>query len=145
MDYFLILLRYKIRILAMKNSINIKSKDNITFGILFFIFFLIVGLYPLKSGGVIRVWSVVFSLVFLIITIIRPNLFTFLNKLWIQFGILLGKIISPIVMGLVFFLVVTPIGMLVRILKKDVMGLKRGASSYWINREEKVQSMKKQF
>ena len=106
---------------------------------------LIVGLYPLKSGGVIRVWSIVFSLVFLIITIIRPNLFTFLNKLWIQFGILLGKIISPIVMGLVFFFVVTPIGMLVRILKKDVMGLKRGASSYWINKEEKVQSMKKQF
>ena len=101
--------------------------------------------YPLNSGGFIRIWSVVLSLVFLIITIIRPNLFTFLNKLWIQFGILLGKIISPIVMGLVFFLVVTPIGMLVRILKKDVMGLKRGASSYWINREEKVQSMKKQF
>ena len=129
----------------MKNSINIKSKDNITFGILFFILFLIVGLYPLKSGGVIRVWSIVFSLVFLMITIIRPNLFTFLSKLWIQFGILLGKIISPIVMGLVFFFVVTPIGMLVRILKKDVMGLKRGATSYWINREEKVQSMKKQF
>ena len=129
----------------MKNSINIKSKDNIIFGILFFIFFLIVGLYPLKSGGVIRVWSVVFSLVFLIITIIRPNLFTFLNKSWIQFGFLLGKIISPIVMGLVFFFVVTPIGILVRILKKDVMGLKRGTTSYWINREDKVQSMKKQF
>jgi hypothetical protein len=129
----------------MKNSINIKSKDNIIFGILFFIFFLIVGLYPLKSGGVIRVWSVVLSLIFLIITIIRPNLFTFLNKLWIQFGILLGKIISPIVMGLVFFFVVTPIGILVRILKKDVMGLKRGTTSYWINREDKVQSMKKQF
>jgi hypothetical protein len=129
----------------MKNLINIKRKDNITFGILFFILFLIVSLYPLKSGGVIRVWSFVFSLVFLIITIIRPNLFTFLNRLWIEFGILLGKIISPIVMGLVFFFVVTPIGILVRILKKDVMGLKRGASSYWINREEKVQSMKKQF
>jgi hypothetical protein len=127
------------------NSIKIKKKNNITFGILFFIFFIIVGLYPLKSGGVIRVWSVVFSLVFLIITIIRPNLFTFLNKLWIQFGILLGKIISPIVMGLVFFFVVTPIGIFVRILKKDVMGLKRGTSSYWINREDKVQSMKKQF
>jgi hypothetical protein len=65
--------------------------------------------------------------------------------LWIKFGILLGKIISPIVMGLVFFFVVTPIGILVRILKKDVMGLKRGASSYWINREDKLQSMKKQF
>ena len=129
----------------MKNSINIKSKDNITFGILFFIFFLIVGLYPLKSGGVIRVWSVVFSLVFLIITIIRPNLFTFLNKLWIQFGILLGKIISPIIMSLVFFVIVTPVGLLVRILKKDVMGLKKSSSSYWINREHKPQKMSKQF
>jgi len=127
------------------NSIKIKKKNNITFGILFFIFFIIVGLYPLKSGGVIRVWSVFFSSVFLIITIIRPNLFTFLNKLWIQFGILLGKIISPIVMGLVFFFVVTPIGILIRILKKDVMGLKRVDSSYWINREDKVQSMRKQF
>ena len=129
----------------MKNLINIKRKDNITFGILFFVFFLIIGLYPLKSDGAIRIWSVLFSLVFLIITIIRPNLLTFLNKLWIKFGILLGRIISPIVMGLVFFCVVTPIGVLVRILKKDVMGLKRGASSYWINREDKIQSMKKQF
>jgi len=129
----------------MKNLINIKRKDNITFGILFFILFLIIGLYPLKSEGLIRIWSVVLSLVFLIITIIRPNLFTFINKLWIQFGILLGKIISPIVMGLVFFFVVTPIGILVRIFKKDVMGLKRGANTYWINRENKLQSMKKQF
>ena len=129
----------------MKNLINIKRNDNIIFGILFFVFFLIIGLYPLKSHGAIRIWAVLFSLVFIIITIIRPNLFTFLNKLWIKFGIFLGKIISPIVMGLVFFFVVTPIGVLVRILKKDVMGLKRGASSYWINRENKLQSMKKQF
>jgi hypothetical protein len=129
----------------MKNLINIKRKDNITFGILFFILFLIIGLYPLKSEGLIRIWSVVLSLVFLIITIIRPNLFTFTNKLWIQFGILLGKIISPVVMGLVFFFVVTPIGILVRIFKKDVMGLKRDANTYWIKREDKLQSMKKQF
>ena len=121
------------------------QKNNITFGMLFFIFFLIVGLYPLISSGTIRIWSIILSLIFLIITIIKPNLFLSLNKLWIQFGILLGKIISPIVMGLVFFIVVTPIGILVRILKKDVMSLKRGASSYWINREDKLQSMKKQF
>jgi hypothetical protein len=129
----------------MKNLINIKRKDNITFGILFFILFLIIGLYPLKSGGTTRIWSLVLSSAFLIITIIRPNLLTFINRLWIQFGILLGKIISPLVMGLVFFFVVTPIGILIRMLKKDVMGLKRGAPSYWINREDKAQSMKKQF
>ena len=129
----------------MKKNTIITTKNNIFFGILFFIFFLIIGLYPLISGGVIRIWSIVLSLIFSIITIIKPNLFTFLNKSWIQFGILLGRIISPIVMGLVFFIVVTPIGILVRILKKDVMGLKRGASSYWIHRENKLQSMKKQF
>ncbi len=128
-----------------KKEIKINKKNNITFGILFFIFFLIIGLYPLNSDETIRVWSVALSLVLLIITIIKPNLFTFLNKFWIKFGLLLGKIISPIVMGLVFFLVVTPAGILIRILKKDVMGLKRGASSYWINREDKAQSMKKQF
>ena len=124
---------------------DIKRKDNITFGVLFFVFFLVIGLYPLKTVGTVRIWSLVLSLLFLIITIIRPNLFTFLNRLWIQFGILLGKMISPLVMGLVFFFVVTPIGILIRILKKDVMGLKRGASTYWINREDKVQSMRKQF
>ena len=130
---------------GQKQEIKINKKNNITFGILFFIFFLIIGFFPLISVGIIRIWSVVLSLVFLIITIIRPNLFTFLNRSWIQFGIFLGKIISPIVMGLVFFFVVTPSGILVRILKKDVMGLKRGASSYWINRKDKLQSMKKQF
>jgi hypothetical protein len=124
---------------------NNTKKNNILFGKLFFIFFLIIGFYPLISSEPIRVWSIILSFVFLILTIIRPNLFTFLNNLWTQFGIILGKIISPIVMGLVFFIVVTPIGLLVRIFKKDFMCLKRGTSSYWINRENKLQSMKKQF
>ena len=124
---------------------NNKKKNNILFGKFFFIFFLIVGFYPLISSEAIRVWSIILSIVFLILTIFRPNLFTFLNNSWTQFGIILGKIISPIVMGLVFFVVVTPIGLLVRIFKKDFMCLKRGTSSYWINRENKLQSMKKQF
>jgi hypothetical protein len=129
----------------MKKPDKTNRKNNIFFGILFFIFFLVIGLYPLISNGPIRIWSIIFSLLFLVITFFKPNLFTFLNKFWIKFGILIGKIISPIIMGLVFFFVVTPIGMLLRVLKKDVMGLKRGASSYWINREDKIQTMKKQF
>jgi len=75
---------------GQKKEIKIKKNNNITFGILFFFFFLIIGLYPLKSDEAIRVWSVVLSLVLLIITIIKPNLFTHLNRLWIKFGILLG-------------------------------------------------------
>ncbi len=129
----------------MQKNIIITTKNNVIFGILFFILFLIIGLYPLKSDEPIRIWSVLFSSVFLIITITRPNLFTFLNRLWIELGIFLGKIISPIVMGLIFFFVVTPIGVIVRILKKDVMGLKKSKSSYWINRKNKLESMKKQF
>ena len=129
----------------MKKSIGNKRKDNILFGILFFIFFFIIGIYPLKSGGAIKIWFIYTSLIFLIITIVRPNLFTFLNKLWIKLGILLGKILSPIIMGLVFFVVVTPIGMLLKILQKDVILQKRGGSSYWIKRENKLENMKKQF
>ena len=129
----------------MKKLNKISKKNNIVFGILFFIFFLIIGFYPLISNGPIKIWSVIASLAFLIITIIKPNLFTFLNKFLVKLGFLLGKIISPIVMGLVFFFVVTPIGILVRIFKKDVMGLQRVAHSYWITRKENVQSMKKQF
>jgi len=87
----------------MKSFININKKNNIIFGLIFFVLFLIIGFYPLKSDGNIRIWSIILSLVFLIITIIRPNLFLFLNRLWIQFGFLIGKIISPIIMGFVFF------------------------------------------
>ena len=129
----------------MKNSLNIKRKDNIAFGLIFFVFFLIVGIYPLKTGEIIRIWSIILSAIFLITTIVKPDLFTSLNKIWIQFGILLGKIISPIVMGLVFFFVVTPMGFFVRLSKKDIMGLKKSKSSYWINKKDKIQSMKKQF
>ena len=129
----------------MEKFKNAKRKNNITFGLLFFIFFLIIGVYPLMSDKAVRIWSVFLSLAFLIVTIVSPNLFSFLNSLWIKFGILLGKIISPIFMGLVFFFVVTPTGILVRVLKKDNIGLKRGAPSYWINRKDKAQSMRKQF
>jgi polyferredoxin len=131
----------------MKKNFSISKNNNIIFGIVFFIFFLILGFHSVIVGEKkdIRIWSFILSLVFLVTTIIKPNLFTFPNRLWIQFGALLGKIISPIVMGLVFFSVLTPIGILVRILNKDIMGLKRTKNSYWIKREYKVQSMKKQF
>lgn len=128
-----------------KNLANITLKNNIIFGILFFFIFLIIGVYPLKYNENIRAWAVILSLVFLFITATRPNLFTFLNKSWVRFGILIGKIISPIVLGLVFFLIVVPSGIFVRLLKKDILGLKMRKSSYWIDRNDKLQTMKKQF
>tara|TARA_B100002019_G_scaffold267927_1_gene259388 strand:+ start:104 stop:490 length:387 start_codon:yes stop_codon:yes gene_type:complete len=127
-------------------SKNIKS-SNKSFGIVFFIVFLIIGLYPLINQDGIRIWAIIVSLIFLILGLINSNLLTPLNKLWIKFGILLGNIISPLVLGIIFFLVVLPTGLLMRILKKNFLGLKfdKNLKSYWINKEKNLSSMKNQF
>ena len=126
----------------MKMSKNIKS-SNKSFGIVFFIVFLIIGLYPLINQDGIRIWAIIVSLIFLILGLINSNLLTPLNKLWIKFGILLGNIISPLVLGLIFFLVVLPTGLLMRILKKNFLGLKfdKNLKSYWINKEKNLSSI----
>ncbi len=129
----------------MKNKIIIKKRDNIILGILFCIIFLIIGLYPLKYGETIRSWSIYTMIVIFLITIIKPSLFNFITKLWIILGIKLGKFVSPFVMGFIYFLVVTPTGILLKIFKKDIMRLKKKKYSYWIDRKNKIQSMKKQF
>ena len=125
---------------------KIKVGSNKSFGIVFFIFFLIVALYPLVNEESIRIWAVILSVIFLILGLINSRALTPLNILWFKFGILLGKIISPIVMGLVFFLVVTPTGIIMRLLKKDLLKLKKNKlNTYWINRSESKSDMKNQF
>ena len=104
---------------------NIKVSSNRSFGIVFFFFFLIVAIYPMYFGENFRIWSFIVSLIFLILGLINSRILTPLNLLWFKFGLLLGKIISPIVMGLVFFLVVTPTGLIMRALKKDLLNLKK--------------------
>ena len=119
-------------------SKDIKS-SNKSFGIVFFIVFLIIGLYPLINQDGIRIWALIVSLIFLILGLINSNLLTPLNKLWIKFGILLGNIISPVVLGIIFFLVVLPTGLLMRLIKKNFLGIKfdKNLKSYWINKEKK--------
>ena len=104
----------------MNKNFFISKSNNIIFGIVFFLFFLVIGFYSSMTGGNsgIRLLSIFISLLFLIITIIKPNLFTLPNRAWIQLGILFGKVMSPIIMFLVFFVVVTPTGILIRILEK---------------------------
>ena len=127
-------------------SNNIKS-SNKSFGVVFFIVFLIVGLYPLLNQEEVRIWSILLSLIFLILGLINSNLLTPLNKAWIKFGILLGNLISPLVLGIIFFLVVLPTGILMRLFKKNFLGLKfdKNLKSYWINKEKQLSSMKNQF
>ena len=125
---------------------DIKIGSNRSFGIVFFIVFLLIAIYPLINQGEIRVWSVLISLLFLILGIINSKILTPLNKVWFKFGIFLGKIISPVVMGIIFFLVVTPIAFLMRIFKKDLLNLKFNKnSSYWIEKTDPKSTMKNQF
>ena len=125
---------------------DIKISSNRSFGIIFFVVFFLIALYPLIHNEEIRIWSLIISLIFLILGLINSRILTPLNKLWFKFGILLGKIVSPIIMGIIFFLVVTPIGFIMRILGKDVLNLKFNANkSYWIEKNGPKSKMKNQF
>jgi len=129
---------------VMKNKINLPSNRN--FGIVFFIVFLVIGFWPLLNQNEPRYWSIIISLCFLILAILNSKILTPLNKIWLYFGIALGKLVSPIVMGFIFFLVVTPIGIIMRLLGKDILNLKKKSKgSYWINKVKNKTNMKKQF
>ena len=125
---------------------KIKIGSNRSFGVVFSIVFLIIALYPLLNSDNIRTWSIILSLVFLIFGLLNSNILSPLNRIWFKFGIILGGIVSPIVMGLVFFFVVTPISIILRLLKKDTLNLKKNDSmTYWIKKLDKKSKMKNQF
>jgi len=125
---------------------NIKVGSNRSFGIVFFIVFFLIATYPLLSEGDLRLWSLFISIIFLILGILNSKILSPLNKIWFKFGIFLGKIVSPLVMGLIFFAVVTPIGILMRFLNKDLLNLKFNKNStYWIEKNGPKSKMKNQF
>ena len=125
---------------------EIKISSNRSFGIVFFIVFLLIGTYPLLNNDHVRIWSLIISIVFLILGLLNSKILLPLNKIWFKFGILLGKIISPLIMGLIFFVVVTPIGLLMRLFNKDLLNLKFNKSkSYWIEKSDPKSKMKNQF
>ena len=120
--------------------------SNRSFGTVFTIVFLIISFWPLSKGEDIRYWSLIISLIFFVLAIINSKILTPLNKIWMKFGFLLGKIISPIVMGFIFFFVVTPTGIIMRLLGKDLLNLKKNnQNTYWIKKDNKNNSMKNQF
>ena len=125
---------------------EIKIGSNRSFGVVFFVVFLLIALYPLINNGEIRIWSLITSIIFLILGLLNSKLLNPLNKLWFKFGIVLGKIISPLIMGIIFFLVVTPTGLIMRLLRKDILNLKYNQnSSYWIEKKGPKSKMKNQF
>ena len=125
---------------------DIKISSNRSFGIVFFIIFLLISVYPLLYNENIRIWSLIISIIFLFLGIMNSRILTPFNHIWFKFGLVLGRFISPLIMGLVFFFVVTPIGLLMRVFKKDLLNLKFDKNdTYWINKQEPKSKMKDQF
>ena len=123
-----------------------KKNNNKGFGILFFIVFLLIALWPILNGGNLRIWSLLIGAIFLVLGLLDSKILNPFKKIWIKFGELLGKVIAPLVLSIIYFIVITPIGLLLRIFGKDLLGTKLlDKKSYWIKREKKVGSMKKQF
>ena len=131
----------------MSYKSKIKISSNRSFGLVFFVVFLIISLWPLISGDLIRIWSAIISLVFLILGLMNSKFLTPLNRLWFKFGMILGAIVAPIVMGVIFFLVVTPIGLVMNIMGKDLLNKRysKKKESYWIERDKPIGTMKRQF
>ena len=125
---------------------KVKVGSNKSFGIVFFILFLIIAIYPIFYVEKLKIWSLVISTIFLILGLLNSKILTPLNLLWFKFGIQLGRIVSPIIMAFVFFLVVTPTGLIMRFLNKDLLNLKKkNSKSYWIDRKDSKSDMRNQF
>ena len=123
-----------------------KETSNKSFGILFFLIFLAIGIWPILNSEDPRIWSIIISLIFLVLGLLNSRILKPLKDAWIKFGEILGKIIAPIVMAVVFFIILTPTGLLLRLFGKDLLKTKPSkGSSYWIHRSKDIGSMKKQF
>ena len=123
-----------------------RMSSNRSFGFVFFVVFLILAFWPIKSGGDIIIWSIIVSSFFFILAVINSKILTPFNRLWTKFGFALGAVIAPIVMGIIFFVIITPIGLTMRLMGKDVLMKKYSEKlSYWIERDKNIGTMKKQF
>lgn len=130
----------------MKNN-EIKISSNKSFGLVFFVIFIIIALWPLLNDGNIRIWSIIVSIIFLILGLLNSKILTPFNKLWMRLGALLGIIVSPIVMGVVYFGIITPIGLIMKLFGKDVLNLKldKNKKTYWTLKKKIPSKMKDQF
>ena len=123
-----------------------KKSSSKSFGYLFFGLFLILSLWPVLIDNSINFLFLSISAVFLILTIFKAKILDFLNNYWIKLGELLGKVIAPIIMFLVFFVIVTPLSLLTKLLKKDLLNMRfKDSKTYWTNKVKKIDSMDKQF
>lgn len=118
-------------------SDDVKGSSNRSFGVVFAVVFAVIGLWPLIGAGPVRLWALAVSLVFLLLAFIAPKTLAPLNRLWLKFGLLLHKVVNPVIMAVMFFLVITPTALVVRLIGKRLLqtSFDREAASYWIERD----------
>ena len=125
---------------------DIKISSNRSFGLVFFVVFLLISIYPLLHGQNLRFWLLIVAIIFLALGLLNSKILTPLNKIWFKFGLLLGSIVSPVIMSIIFFFVVTPISFVMKILGKDILNLKRNNNNtYWVEKSGPKSKMKNQF
>ncbi len=123
-----------------------KVNSNRGFGIVFFVVFLLISFWPSIEGQSLRIWALTVSLIFLVLGLLNSKILSPFNLIWVKFGEVLGRIIAPIAMGVVYFIIITPIGLFMRLIGKDLLRTKFSKNkSYWIKREQNIGSMKRQF
>ena len=116
-----------------------KISSNKSFGILFCIVFVLIAVWPVIHEGSLRIWPIPISFIFLVLGLLNSKLLSPLNLVWVKFGELLGKVIAPIVMAIVYFVIITPIGLFMRLAGKDLLNTKFSKdNSYWIKREKNI-------
>jgi hypothetical protein len=130
-----------------KSYIEIKSGSEKSFGIVFSVVFLLVGLYPLISDKGVRLWPLVIALILFVLAYVVPSALSVPSKLWFKLGMALGAVVAPVVMALVYFTTVVPIGLIAKLMRKDLLrqNLDKNAKSYWIKRSQPISSMRDQF
>jgi|TARA_B110000444_G_C18835246_1_gene595580 hypothetical protein len=123
-----------------------KKSSSRSFGVLFFLIFFLIGLWPLLNGENIRIWSILVSAIFLILGLLNSKILNPLKKSWIKIGEILGRVIAPVIMALIYFIILTPLSLIIKLFGKDLLKVKYSKiNSYWINRKKNMGSMKKQF
>ena len=130
-----------------KQNIQVERGSEKSFGLIFAVVFFIVGLYPLVNNKDILLWPLITALTFFMLGYMAPKVLTVPNKLWFKLGLALGAVVAPVVMALVYFTTVVPIGLIMRLMGKDMLQqkLNKNAKSYWINRDQPMRPMKDQF
>jgi hypothetical protein len=118
-----------------------------SFGVVFAFVFLLVGLYPLLKNKEILLWSLLTAFIFFLLAYVAPKVLSVPNKLWLMLGMALGAVVAPVVMALVYVTTVVPIGLILRLIGKDILQqkLNKNAKSYWVKRVQPMGSMRNQF